>query len=1086
MIEINIDDLNLSNRSKNALKDKGIINIGDFMQLNEESIESIRNIGEKSRKEIIELKNKLEKNENKIENLFNKNFKEIIKENDIKCIDELYKLDVDSNPYKVHNNDIENTTLSRRSKNQLRKNGYISIDQLQDLTVNDLNKIRNLGAKSIQEIIDFKENISGKCDSNIGFQFDLPIEKSLSMDIENILNSKELLRVLKSNNIKLVNTLLELTTDDIKKLRGIDNKQAKELYRKCEDVRLKLNLLNGSLFTEVIRRPYQTIEDIIKQTTPKSIKKMSSKFLFKNRYVNKIDIEEFGFTKKEKRFIYEYELNNIDSLLSITYNDLQSKSHVSKKTVNSVLSRLTELVVVQNKSGIYYGELSRIYISESNFNYLALMSESTFNGFALLVLEILENNSIDKNLPIKQKLELLRDSEQVTYDIKHLNIDNATMMELIYAIVKKYNGELDEKKLISITEKHFKMTNVNNLISRLKELRLIKVLNSGNLVFEKQSILHFVERNYDLKTTEIMKSRLEGKTLEEIGDVSNITRERVRQIIKKIIGDANQEFREDRNAYWYCEYDLSKEQYEIIFGDNSYYYLQIKYNKGSKDWKSILEDEKASKEIKRNVKAEILKNSIDVGNKVIAKNKISIIDYVLEEYGQTPMHIDEIYELIYLFLEDRGIDKVEYNIDKRYLENRLNENINSVSRGKKYYRYYDYSSYDWDYFYKEINLKEWENLEISTLIIYQKNETLMKKYNIMHENELHNIIRRTVQVFDDLIVKVTRMPNLSIGTVDREQQVKDLMYEYEPINIEEFAIKYYETYGVKIPTVKANYMNYLDQYMHGDIISSNNTHIDTNDFEKVKQALLDRDFAFIEDLKSLVGYDIKGLALILKKLKYKVFTSYIIKSRYRTVSNYFDEVYFFNQDIINFNDIDKRVWNLSAFGSWLYEKNIKLELLEFSPKKYISRKKLNEIGLSLEVLREYQDKVVQSIDDDRIWPIESIVELVDNKDIDSFGFDFIFYRSLLRGVDKLFCNQMGGNYLFKLNSDFNMREIIEQEVIQVKAIDIFLLTETINKKYNLDFKNYKLIEVIKHSDMYYNEIMEKVYLDVNYYYEEFE
>ncbi|MEB7824927.1 DNA-directed RNA polymerase subunit alpha C-terminal domain-containing protein [Staphylococcus chromogenes] len=50
VIEINIDDLNLSNRSKNALKDKGINNIGDFMQLNEESIESIRNIGEKSRK----------------------------------------------------------------------------------------------------------------------------------------------------------------------------------------------------------------------------------------------------------------------------------------------------------------------------------------------------------------------------------------------------------------------------------------------------------------------------------------------------------------------------------------------------------------------------------------------------------------------------------------------------------------------------------------------------------------------------------------------------------------------------------------------------------------------------------------------------------------------------------------------------------------------------------------------------------------------------------------------------------------------------------------------------------------------------
>ena len=46
--------------------------------------------------------------------------------------------------------------------------------------------------------------------------------------------------------------------------------------------------------------------------------------------------------------------------------------------------------------------------------------------------------------------------------------------------------------------------------------------------------------------------------------------------------------------------------------------------------------------------------------------------------------------------------------------------------------------------------------------------------------------------------------------------------------------------------------------------------------------------------------------------------------------------------------------------------------------------------------------------------------------------------------------------------------------------------DIINEKYDIKFEYYKLIESIKRTTMYYDEIMEKVYLDLNYYYEEFE
>ena len=94
----------------------------------------------------------------------------------------------------------------------------------------------------------------------------------------------------------------------------------------------------------------------------------------------------------------------------------------------------------------------------------------------------------------------------------------------------------------------------------------------------------------------------------------------------------------------------------------------------------------------------------------------------------------------------------------------------------------------------------------------------MEKYNIKHENELHNIIRRTSEKRRDLNIELTRMPNIAIGNVDREQQVKDFMYEYAPLHVDEFVQLYYETFGVKEQTFRANYLKYIDDYIVDDYI----------------------------------------------------------------------------------------------------------------------------------------------------------------------------------------------------------------------------------------------------------------------------
>ncbi|MEB6612487.1 DNA-directed RNA polymerase subunit alpha C-terminal domain-containing protein [Staphylococcus pasteuri] len=99
---------------------------------------------------------------------------------------------------------ISDSTLSNRSKNQLIKNGYIYTSQLENLTDEDLGRIRNLGAKSIQEIQSFRDNMIYDYKVHINIPIDMTIESLRSVNIEEMIDDKDILNVLKINNIKLM------------------------------------------------------------------------------------------------------------------------------------------------------------------------------------------------------------------------------------------------------------------------------------------------------------------------------------------------------------------------------------------------------------------------------------------------------------------------------------------------------------------------------------------------------------------------------------------------------------------------------------------------------------------------------------------------------------------------------------------------------------------------------------------------------------------------------------------------------------------------------------------------------------------
>ena len=113
------------------------------------------------------------------------------------------------------------------------------------------------------------------------------------------------------------------------------------------------------------------------------------------------------------------------------------------------------------------------------------------------------------------------------------------------------------------------------------------------------------------------------------------------------------------------------------------------------------------------------------------------------------------------------------------------------------------------------------------------------------------------------------------------------------------------------------------------------------------------------------------------------------------------------------------------------------------------------------------------------------MEVVYTKDIQKFGFDALFYKSLLQNSDQIYSKKIG-ELLNKIRGEFHFIQFSKNELNTFKSIDIYELVEILNEKYNTQLSASKIIEKVRNSEMYYDEIMEKAYLDLNYYYEEFE
>lgn len=649
------------------------------------------------------------------------------------------------------------------------------------------------------------------------------------------------------------------------------------------------------------------------------------------------------------------------------------------------------------------------------------------------------------------------------------------------------------------------------------------LLESGDISFENgmyhkvypsffSALEEFLEtaKESDRRAGKVVQLRSEGKTLEEIGQSQDVTRERVRQMEKKaftkVAGKCDRRFAEDKFAELYKKYALEKDVLYFITDhrEQTVYYLNRRYDTGSQPLENAPDDKRLSVELRRKIEKWLDRDYFFADGERIHRDRRSIEDVVLRKYCADGCSFDEFCERYNRFLlscdlpPETAETLLISDSVKRTRTNRLAESRKLLWGRNQSLRYYDVDSVDATELLETLDLGQFDNIELSTRKFMLEYPDLMEKYDIRDEYELHNLLRKIGAENENPGIRFSKMPNIVFGEFDREQAVKELLFELAPISAEDLAEELSEKYGHRTDVVLSNWLPYIWDYYHQGLFT-----VDVKEMPNEHMALLKEDltdsFYFFGDIKKryrelLPDADVSLISRFnLRRMGFRVNSDYVIQG-FDSAEAYFRDLLTCTE-IVDASRFHDRFKNISAYWQTLKELKHDYTIIEFEPMQYINRSRLQRSGITEQQFKDYCDEVYAFVGETSYFTMESLRYRGFTSPLDDLGFGTQFYSSLLR-EDVRFTNwHIGHNILFYAgdihmkrsksgNNYVSIKAFVSDYLEKVKSTDIDEMLSVFEDEYNIRLDRRTIIEECKDTSLYYDRIMEKLYINYDAYFEE--
>lgn len=640
-----------------------------------------------------------------------------------------------------------------------------------------------------------------------------------------------------------------------------------------------------------------------------------------------------------------------------------------------------------------------------------------------------------------------------------------SLLEIKQYLLRNYkkSAVLDEELIQKIIEKNIE----KNLIYKV------------DLMFAKKyiKIANYLNEN-NFKNKDILIHKLNNKTLQEIADEYNLTRERIRQIIVKILN--NMPDIEEILVYQmlFEQYDWDEELFNMVYNEHPYVYqlLKLKFKKGTKKVLDYLDNIALTKEQQRIVLRYYI-HYINFENQIVPfSNKMKLFEHLVYNLGAVAVQPDEFIEIANEFIESENLPE-HMKFDK-FSVNGLADRSNYVLRTNKYgFRFYNIGDLD----NHEIQqLKQLLNLEpgiYSTAKLFRENMELMNSLNIDSEYELHNLYKKVINLPS---VEYTRMPEFSVGNISKDEFMRSLFNELAPISMDNLANYIEQEYGLKYASVRALISSDYIEFIHGNQIITTQNNLTEEELIQLKN-LLNKNIYTIEEFSQ------KGKALdehfrdkfinnhTLLQVGYYIRGMFILNTKYNSVEQYFSE-YLLNQEI--FQNTRSPVYQTSSFNTTLYELERSLDAIRIDRDIYITSKKLNSVGIFKEQLIEYREAVYSFASDVPYFTLPQIRKLGFKHELEEFGFSDLFYERIIWSHPSIQSIHTASHIIFKTSSDVvNLTSFIKYIMTEHNQLDFYSFLEKVSNKYEVNLNPNRVIELINKSNMYYSPEMERIYLD---------
>ena len=602
---------------------------------------------------------------------------------------------------------------------------------------------------------------------------------------------------------------------------------------------------------------------------------------------------------------------------------------------------------------------------------------------------------------------------------------------------------------------------------------------------------------------DIIRKRLQGITLEGIAQDYGLTRERVRQIVKRDVQKVSEWhtnstgmnwFDEDYYRYFYSTYFFEKKDAGEWFGmraDICNYLDMMDVKRGEKDLNSALEDHQGlDAGLRLKIRNYMNRNKLYIDGKWVEKSRAELEKEIVRIFCTENKSFDEFASLYNGFLEQ---EEIEYDGDIYYTDEVLRTRKNHLADARfllwkqnEQIRYYDIDGRDYSELLGVLNLESYENIELSTVKFMEMYPEIMEKYDIRDQYELHNLLRKIIPEGSYHDVHFGRMPEIIFGSFDRDEAILDLLIDNAPISISDLCDLIHEEYGYDQAVIQSSYLKPFSQYYHQGVYRIDHRTM-SGERREALMVELTEDFYFIDEIRRIFhrrfqDADIEEInPYNLKLMGFIVLSRYAVQ-HYPSLEAYCEDI-LTREDVTDITPYRKRLVGVQLFSNKLMELKRNLQIIEFEPNQIINFRRLERSGITREIIQEYCDEVFEFVDDRTFFSIRSIRNAGFESKLFDLGFSDWFYANLLISDKRFSFGQVFGNIiLYKGKEDVTIKSFELNRIREHGSIDLYDFMNELNEIYGCRVTDrLDLVYKIQGTEVFHDKILDRLYASEDMY-----